>query len=372
MKATCDAPRFIAAVLVIALGLAGAVPAASAEPVTGHDRGASVDEPGVAGSDQPGLDGGGAGAAGEMAAAVPERYTLDYPAADRFCPPVRSAFHDAARTLSTVGRRTFRHPANGNYGFVQKVQGHTLVHVGADLALLRVGEPVFAVADGVVRVSSGPAPPDKSRKAAKPLDPAGDAQPPKKPAIVAPWGNMIAIEHRLADGEFVTTIYGHLDTDRLVKAGDIVRAGQQIGEVGRQHPLVNGGYKPHLHFGVKEGRLAEIGRGLLPLNLGAGPAIARIAAVTEDELELDPGQPLPEGAGDFRLKIGGVPQEFRRNGDRYVAPARILWLIPSTPEFPLAGHTSSSEGFYDPIAFLRRQQADSRPARFVLGPPAKK
>ena len=303
---------------------------------------------------------------------IPEKYVLDYPAAERFCPPVAGAFEEASRTLTTLGRRVFRHPPNGNFGFVQKVRGQALVHVGADLALFRVGDPVFAVADGVVRLSSGPDPQAMvagraarrgRRKAADVKAAAGEQDQPAN-SIVAPWGNLVVIEHRLPDGEFVTTIYGHLDTDRLVQVGDLVRAGQQIGEVGRRHPLINGGYHEHLHFGVRAGRLAEPGRALLPLDFGSGQALARIATVSEDDLELDCGK-LPESAGDFRLNVAGLQQEFRRRGDRYVVSSRLLWLIPTTPDFPLVGHTSSPEGFFDPIAFLRARHADTRPAPFI-------
>lgn len=72
------------------------------------------------------------------------------------------------------------------------------------------------------------------------------------------WGNFIAIEHRFDTDQYFTTLYGHLGNDRKVKAGDIVQAGQMIATIGRQHARINGGYEPHLHFGVRQGRNAEI------------------------------------------------------------------------------------------------------------------
>jgi hypothetical protein len=57
-----------------------------------------------------------------------------------------------------VGGHRFRQKANGGYGLpvVDKVGDKHLIHLGADLGWYQVGEPVFAVAAGVVRISSGP------------------------------------------------------------------------------------------------------------------------------------------------------------------------------------------------------------------------
>ncbi|MBW3542488.1 MAG: M23 family metallopeptidase, partial [Planctomycetes bacterium] len=186
------------------------------------------------------------------------------------------------------------------------------------------------------------------------------------PAPVMLWGNLVAIEHRLEDGAFVTTIYGHLDTNRLVKAGDIVTAGQPIGTIGREHPQINGGYRPHLHFGIREGRMAERGRVVLPLSFPGGTTQLRIAKLNEDELELEPAQPLPPNLSDFRLPIGDVTYEFRRTAGGYVVPSRLLWSLPTTPDFPLIGYDTSTDGWLDPVKFLRRHKADRDPAPYRL------
>lgn len=59
------------------------------------------------------------------------------------------------------------------------------------------------------------------------------------------WGHLIAIEHVLANGKKVVTLYGH--TLPGVRAGDLVVKGQQIGTIGRYPCWVD-----HLHFAVYE------------------------------------------------------------------------------------------------------------------------
>jgi hypothetical protein len=100
-------------------------------------------------------------------------------------------------------------------------------HLGDDLNGIGgedsdLGDPVFAVADGrVLRARDG-----------------GPG-----------WGNVIILLHAyLQDGErkFVESYYGHLET-MLVKPGQNVRRGQQIGTVGTG----NGKYFAHLHFEMR-------------------------------------------------------------------------------------------------------------------------
>ena len=71
------------------------------------------------------------------------------------------------------------------------------------------------------------------------------------------YGGLIIIEHTLANGEKVCSLYGHLDDTKTLVRPDSptanVKRGQQIGEIGRQAPNINGGYVPHLHFGMRCG-----------------------------------------------------------------------------------------------------------------------
>lgn len=81
------------------------------------------------------------------------------------------------------------------------------------------GEPVYAAADGriVYAENAGPG-----------------------------WGNVVIIEHVLADGKRVQTLYGHLQ--KILKSSGEVKLREQIGEVGN----ADGKYLCHLHFELRE------------------------------------------------------------------------------------------------------------------------
>jgi murein DD-endopeptidase MepM/ murein hydrolase activator NlpD len=89
------------------------------------------------------------------------------------------------------------------------------------------------------------------------------------------WGFLVAIEHRLEDGRYLTSTYGHLAFDILVKPGDVVKAGQRIGTLGLSTSVENGGYGAHIHFGLGDG----------PFRRPAG-----VAAGSFVNLKLDDGQ----------------------------------------------------------------------------------
>jgi peptidoglycan LD-endopeptidase LytH len=102
--------------------------------------------------------------------------------------------------------------------------GHTrTLHLGIDL-WLPAGSPVHAVIGGRVHSTA-----DNARF--------GD------------YGPTIVLEHRF-EGTVFHTLYGHLSRASLArtKAGEQVRAGEQIGWLGA--PAENVGWPPHLHFQV--------------------------------------------------------------------------------------------------------------------------
>lgn len=80
------------------------------------------------------------------------------------------------------------------------------------------GEPVFAVANGVINFAE-------------------DAGPG--------WGNVIIIEHTLKTGERVQTLYAHMQ--EILKTSGEVKKREQIGKVGN----ANGRYYCHLHFELR-------------------------------------------------------------------------------------------------------------------------
>ncbi|MGC8825682.1 MAG: peptidoglycan DD-metalloendopeptidase family protein [Anaerolineae bacterium] len=65
------------------------------------------------------------------------------------------------------------------------------------------------------------------------------------------WGNIVLLEHRLRDGRRIWTQYAHLK-DILVKKGDLVRRGDQIGTIGHMIDKDGNPKGPaHLHFEVR-------------------------------------------------------------------------------------------------------------------------
>ena len=134
--------------------------------------------------------------------------TLDYPEASTFDWPI-SWYHDSL--FAAFPRKSFG--AGGN-------------HAGEDMAWFREGASVFAVADGLVRLVQG----------------AGGS-----------WGFLVVVEHRMAGGDYVSAVYGHLGWDILVKPGNVVKKGQRLGTVGLSCSVENGGYGAHLHFGLSDG-----------------------------------------------------------------------------------------------------------------------
>ena len=60
------------------------------------------------------------------------------------------------------------------------------------------------------------------------------------------WGNVVIIEHNLADGTHVQSLYGHLR--KILKTSGEVKLREQIGEVGN----ADGKYLCHLHLELRE------------------------------------------------------------------------------------------------------------------------
>lgn len=74
------------------------------------------------------------------------------------------------------------------------------------------------------------------------------------------YGPTVILQHRAGeDGPTFWTLYGHLSrhTLSMVKAGDEIAAGQQIGSIGASSE--NGGWAPHLHFQIITDRLGKTG-----------------------------------------------------------------------------------------------------------------
>ena len=92
-----------------------------------------------------------------------------------------------------------------------------------------LGDPVFAVADGLVLYAAQPSP---------------------------GWGNVVVIAHRTADGLILHSMYAHMDRIE-VKRGALVARGGKVGTVG----TANGHYPAHLHFEMRASDAVDLGAG---------------------------------------------------------------------------------------------------------------
>ncbi|QQL44902.1 M23 family metallopeptidase [Sulfuriroseicoccus oceanibius] len=78
------------------------------------------------------------------------------------------------------------------------------------------------------------------------------------------WGGVVVLQHRMADGTWVQTVYAHLESI-FVLEGSTVARGENIGSVGN----ADGAYLAHLHFEVRRGVRPYLGAGYLPMESGS-------------------------------------------------------------------------------------------------------
>lgn len=145
-------------------------------------------------------------------------------------------------------------------------------HLGDDLNGIGgqnsdLGDPIFAVADGLVLTATWPS----------------DG-----------WGNVVTLLHELPDGRLMETFYGHLD--RIdVPVGQKVRRGDQLGTVGN----ANGRYLAHLHLEFREYLSLFAGAGYADSALGrisGERALIQWRGASDDQLAGPvTGSPAPAG-----------------------------------------------------------------------------
>lgn len=96
------------------------------------------------------------------------------------------------------------------------------------------GDPVYAIANGVVSYSDGEG---------------GDWRG---------YGYLITIDHQLPDGALYYSLYGHLSTRRWKKQmGEPVYKGQLIAYLGDDDEDGSPAWGPHLHFGIRSGKQSD-------------------------------------------------------------------------------------------------------------------
>ncbi|MCP2279046.1 Membrane proteins related to metalloendopeptidases [Nocardia amikacinitolerans] len=157
-------------------------------------------------------------------------------------------------------------------------------HRGVDMAASD-GTPIFSVADGRV-VAAGPA---------------------------SGFGNWIVVDSVDTNGRSYSAVYGHMwDHGVLVRVGESVRAGQQIGMVGSAGESSG----PHLHFEIVPGGRFTGGRQIDPLPWLDGAPTPDLGGA--QWYSADPRCQRGFGSAGGALAAGKVPQEleiwYRRAG----------------------------------------------------------
>lgn len=127
--------------------------------------------------------------------------------------------------------------------------GYDLNGVGGENTDL--GDPVYAAADGLVIYVGEPSP---------------------------GWGKVLVLAHRLPDGRFIQTLYGHLEKTEAVY-GETVGQGRVIGRVG----TAGGKYWAHLHFEVIDSCAHEAGAPAYAETMGNRLSLAEI--IEQDALK---------------------------------------------------------------------------------------
>lgn len=188
----------------------------------------------------------GAAAQAVEVSAYPDRYAAYEPVAVAIVDALTAA-SPAVGPLAETTAVVFPLPSGtwthtSDFGMrVNPVTGVRQLHAGADYAA-PMGTPILAVADGRV-IAVGPH---------------------------GGLGNHIEIEHTV-NGSPVVTVYGHIrDGGIHVAVGDMVRAGQQVGEVGSTGNSTG----PHLHLEVHPGGAAATPVNPVPWLVAAGATTA--------------------------------------------------------------------------------------------------
>jgi murein DD-endopeptidase MepM/ murein hydrolase activator NlpD len=128
-------------------------------------------------------------------------------------------------------------------------------HRGVDVEAV-VGEPVLAMADGVVFFAGV----DLPGQGARELDPANIKR--VRRGRMGAGGRFICIDHAGAgpDEQYLRSCYMHLE-DTHVQSGDVVKRGQSIGTVGTTGVKHSA---PHLHLEIKSDKRLYDARAVVP------------------------------------------------------------------------------------------------------------
>ena len=110
--------------------------------------------------------------------------------------------------------------------------------------------------------------------------------------------------------------------------------------------------------------MAQVGRRLILATTEGKRLSLEIAELNEKEsvVVLKGGASLP---AFLQMGVNGRKLDITQRGDNTEVSAELLSYVPS-PEFAIVGYGLSTDGWLDPIAFLKAHSADVNPAAFEL------
>jgi murein DD-endopeptidase MepM/ murein hydrolase activator NlpD len=242
----------------------------------------------------------------------------------------KNSFNDYdAKTVETPVAETFGWPISWYEGSLfapvpRQSFGAGGNHAGEDMAWFREGTSVYAVADGLVRMVQG----------------AGGN-----------WGFLVLVEHRLADGQYFSALYGHLGFDVLVKPGEVVETGQKLGTVGLSCSVENGGYGAHLHFGIGDSPFRHPQGMVKGARLGFDHQGRHVEAPITHFLYM-PDKPDENGFPGLgvRVQVPDGPSLDLHVGNVKL-PQQVSWIT---------GYAKGCRGWFDPRTFLEPRIDGSR------------
>jgi hypothetical protein len=116
---------------------------------------------------------------------------------------------------------------------------------------------------------------------------------------------------------------------------------------------VNGGYKPHLHFGVRSGRMLEKGRPFLAMDLSGEQVLLKVNDVTKEQVLLTGSENLPER---FQMAVNDKMFEFQSEQGKITTSIDILQHVQPIG-FQIVGYGLSTDGWIDPVRFMQNPLA---------------
>ncbi len=108
--------------------------------------------------------------------------------------------------------------------------------------------------------------------------------------------------------------------------------------------------------------MAEVGRKLIVMSIEGKQTLLQIAELHDDNIVLTGGKDLPE---QLQMGLDGRKFQFSKHDDKAEVNAAFLTYVP-LPDFMIVGYGLSTDGWLDPIAFLKVHGADVHPAPFEM------